>query len=85
MTNTHLSPLTHDPIVASLSPADDRVLLNDWLPPKVGVVPKIRIGRYWINVLWLLPLGFVLAVYIAESTYYRYLKMALAAQPAHAD
>ena len=52
MTNTHLTPLTHDPIEASLSPADDRVLLNDWLPPKVGVVPKIRIGRYWINVLW---------------------------------
>lgn len=55
-------PRSHDRIEASLSPADDRVLLNDWLPPKVGVVPKIRIGRYWINVLWLLPLGFVLAI-----------------------
>jgi sulfoxide reductase catalytic subunit YedY len=52
----------HDPIEANLSPADDRVLLNNWLPPQVGVVPKIRIGRRWINVLWALPLGFVLAV-----------------------
>jgi methionine sulfoxide reductase catalytic subunit len=62
MTNTHLTPLTHDPIEADLSPADDRVLLNDWLPPKVGVVPKLRIGWHWFNVLWALPIGFVLAV-----------------------
>src|SRR6476620_10142348 len=62
MTNTHLTPLTHDSIGASLSPADDRVLLNNWLPPKVGVVPKIRIGQHWINVLWSLPVGFVLIV-----------------------
>jgi len=55
-------PRSHDPIAVSLSPADDRVLLNDWLPPKVGVVPKIRIGRRWFNVLWALPLGFVFAV-----------------------
>ena len=52
----------HDPIEANLSPADDRILLNDWLPPKVGVVPKIRIGQRWINVLWALPLGFLLIV-----------------------
>jgi hypothetical protein len=62
MTSTHPAPLTHDPIEASLSPADDRVLLNNWLPPKVGVVPKIRIGKRWINVLWSLPVGFVLIV-----------------------
>ena len=62
MKRTQLIPPTHDPIELNLSPADDRVLLNDWLPPQVGVVPKIRIGRRWINVLWTLPLGFVLAV-----------------------
>jgi DMSO/TMAO reductase YedYZ molybdopterin-dependent catalytic subunit/thiosulfate reductase cytochrome b subunit len=53
---------SHDPIEGKLSPADDRVLLNDWLPPQAGVVPKIRIGQHWINVLWVLPIGFVLAV-----------------------
>jgi hypothetical protein len=26
------------------------------------LVPKIRIGRCWINVLWVFPFGFVLAV-----------------------
>ena len=62
MTSTHPAPLTHDPIEASLSPADDRVLLTNWLPPKVGVVPKIRVGQRWINVLWSLPVGFVLIV-----------------------
>jgi methionine sulfoxide reductase catalytic subunit len=62
MTKTKPITLVHDPIEANLSPADDRVLLNDWLPPQVGVVPKIRIGRRWINVLSALPLGFVLAV-----------------------
>ena len=59
---TDPGPLTHDPIEANLSPADDRVLLSNWLPPKVGVVPKIRIGHRWINVLWALPVGFLLAV-----------------------
>ena len=53
---------SHDPIEGKLSPADDRILLNDWLPPQGGVVPKIRIGQHWINVLWVLPIGFVLAV-----------------------
>jgi sulfoxide reductase catalytic subunit YedY len=62
MTSTRPVPLTHDPIEAKLSPADDRVLLNNWLPPQAGVVPRIRIGRRWINVLWALPLGFVLIV-----------------------
>ena len=53
---------SHDPIESKLSPADDRVVLNDWLPPQAGVVPRIRIGQRWINVLWVLPIGFVLAV-----------------------
>ena len=52
--------LTHDPLAERLSAADDRVRLNHWLPPQAGVVPKIRIGQRWINVLWALPLLFVL-------------------------
>ena len=44
--------LAHHPIETSLSSADNHVCLNHWLPPRAGVVPKIRIGRHWINVLW---------------------------------
>src|SRR6185503_5964685 len=62
MTSTQPAAPAHDPIETKLSSADDRVLLNDWLPPQIGVVPKIRIGRHWINVLWVVPIGFVVAL-----------------------
>jgi DMSO/TMAO reductase YedYZ molybdopterin-dependent catalytic subunit/thiosulfate reductase cytochrome b subunit len=52
----------HDSLAASLSTADDRVRLSHWLPPKSGVLPKVRIGRRWISILWALPLGFALLV-----------------------
>ncbi len=60
----------HDPLAAKLSTADDRVLLNHWLPPRQGIVPRIRVGTQWINVLWALPLGaaaLVLAVAAAQG------------------
>lgn len=62
MTDSELVAPKHDRIEANLSPADDRVLLNNWLPPQAGVVPRIRIGQRWINVLWALPVGFVMLV-----------------------
>ncbi len=55
-------PPSHDALASSLSGADDRVRLSTWLPPQTGVVPTVRIGRHWINVLWVLPLVFVLLV-----------------------
>jgi DMSO/TMAO reductase YedYZ molybdopterin-dependent catalytic subunit/thiosulfate reductase cytochrome b subunit len=54
--------MPHDPLAKSLSAADDRVRLSEWLPPQAGVLPRIRIGRHWISVLWSLPLIFVLLV-----------------------
>ena len=62
MSESPVKAMTPEPLEGALTGADDRVLLNNWLPPQVGVVPKIRIGRRWINVLWALPLGFVLGV-----------------------
>ena len=62
MSETPVKPMTPEPLEGALTGADDRILLNNWLPPQAGVVPKIRIGRRWINVLWALPLGFVLGV-----------------------
>ncbi|MBV1800363.1 molybdopterin-dependent oxidoreductase [Siccirubricoccus sp. G192] len=60
----------HDPIAASLAPADDRILLSHWLPPSEGIVPRLRVGRRWVSVLWALPLGFtalVLTIAVAQS------------------
>lgn len=51
-----------EPLRARLSDADDRVLLSEWAPPQAGVIPRIRFGRHWVNVLWALPLMFVLGV-----------------------
>jgi len=51
-----------DPLRTSLSDADDRVCLNEWAPPQAGVIPRIRFGTHWVNVLWALPLAFVLGV-----------------------
>ena len=47
----------HDPIASTLSAADDRIVMSEWLPPQEGIVPRIRIGRRWINILWALPIG----------------------------
>ena len=47
---------------ASLSRADDAIRLGHWLKPQAGVMPRIRVGRYWIKVLWAVPVFFVLLV-----------------------
>lgn len=49
--------VAHDPLVAALSAADDRVRLSHWLPPRAGILPHVRIGQRWFNTLWLLPIG----------------------------
>ena len=53
---------THDRHAARLSAADDRAQLTHWLPPQAGVVPKVRFGKHWVNVLRAFPLIFVLLV-----------------------
>lgn len=35
----------------------DSVILEHWAPPRVGVIPQVRIGKRWINVLWFIPIG----------------------------
>jgi DMSO/TMAO reductase YedYZ molybdopterin-dependent catalytic subunit len=57
-------------LATRLSAADDRVRLSEWLPPQTGVVPRLRIGRHWINILWFVPLVFailVLAIACAQA------------------
>lgn len=60
----------HDLIASTLTTADDRVVLSDWTPPREGIVPRIRIGRRWISILWALPIGaaaLVLVIAAAQS------------------
>jgi len=48
---------SREPLRDSLSAADDRVRRDHWMAPQPGIVPRIRIGRRWVNTLWALPLG----------------------------
>jgi methionine sulfoxide reductase catalytic subunit len=55
-------------IANELTKADDRIRLSHWLPAKYGIIPHIRVGRRWFNVLWLLPISaFLLLVVIAAA------------------
>ena len=52
----------HDPLESSLSGASDRLRPDKWLPPQRAIVPRVRIGRRWISILWALPLLALLLV-----------------------
>ncbi len=70
MTEPRKTSSPHDPRAASLSGADDRLRLSDWLPPQQGIVPRIRIGRRWISTLWSLPIGaaaMIVLIAVAQS------------------
>ncbi len=54
----------HDPIASTLSHADDRIVLSHWLPPQEGIVPRIRIGRRWVSILWALPIAAVALMFL---------------------
>ena len=60
----------HGPITPTLSAADDRITVSNWLPPQEGIVPRIRIGRRWISTLWAIPIGaaaLILLIALAQS------------------
>ena len=70
MTDSSANPMTPEPLEGALTGADDRLLLNHWLPPQSGIVPRIRIGRRWVSVLWGLPIGtaaLIILIAIAQS------------------
>jgi methionine sulfoxide reductase catalytic subunit len=56
-----------------LTRGDDVVDVATWagsVPAATGVAPRVRLGSRWFNLLWLLPLGFVLllvAVAVAKG------------------
>jgi DMSO/TMAO reductase YedYZ molybdopterin-dependent catalytic subunit/thiosulfate reductase cytochrome b subunit len=56
------SPQRRDPLEARLTKAGASIRSDAWLPPQWGEVPRIRLGKRWINVLWVIPLAFVVLV-----------------------
>src|SRR5512140_3320612 len=56
-----------------LTPGEDVIDTATWagsIPQVNGVAPRVRIGRRWFNLLWLLPIGFVsliVAVAVAKG------------------
>ena len=51
---------THDPLAADLTPAGASIQLDEWnryISPRRPIVPHIRIGKRWINVLLALPVA----------------------------
>ena len=70
MTENPPKPMTPEPLEGALTGADDRLLLNHWMPPQAGIVPRIRIGQRWVSVLWGLPIaatGLIILIAIAQS------------------
>ena len=64
------APPTSEPLEAALTSADESLRLNHWLPPQNGIVPRIRIGQRWVNMLWALPIGtaaLIVLIAIAQS------------------
>jgi hypothetical protein len=59
----------HDPLAADITPAGPS--MDDWdryIPPRPPIVPHIRIGTRWINILWaVLPIGLGLIILIAVA------------------
>ncbi len=63
---TQLSDRPATPLLPSfrteLSRGEDRIDRPSWaggIPPAHAIAPRLRIGRRWLNIMWLIPLGFV--------------------------
>lgn len=66
------APDDAEPLRASVTPADDRIGLSHWLPPRAGTVPQIRMGSRWVSLVWLLAGGVLLllaAIVLARVLY----------------
>ena len=58
------------PIESTLTSADDRIVLADWVPPRRGVIPHIRFRKRWYNLLWSIPLlwgSIIVLVAVAQN------------------
>lgn len=54
---TPLVPGQPDPLESAIGKSHDHVVESKWAPPRNGIIPQIRLGNRWFNVLWLIPIG----------------------------
>ena len=57
MADSSIPTHAHDSLAGELTQADDSVEPGHWAPPRSGIIPHVRIGSRWINILWMLPIG----------------------------
>jgi len=63
----------HDPLAADLTSAGAGIKLDEWdryIPPRRPIVPHIRIGKRWINILWAalpIALGLIIPIAVAQG------------------
>ena len=56
------TPQQLDPLEARLTKASGSIRPGAWLPPQWGEVPRIRLGKRYVNVLYVVPIAFVVLV-----------------------
>ena len=62
MTDLGQNPQPQDSLEARISKASNSIDAATWLPPQWAQIPRIRIGKRWVNVFWILPIAFVVLV-----------------------
>src|SRR5215469_18052147 len=73
MTTAAESVPKHDPLAAHLTSAGAGIKLDEWdryIPPRRPIVPHIRIGKRWINILWAalpIALGLIIPIAVAQG------------------
>ncbi|MGH9487523.1 MAG: molybdopterin-dependent oxidoreductase [Terriglobales bacterium] len=53
-----------------LAKGEDYLNRKKWLPPQSGIIPRVRVAGWWINVLWAIPIGavgLVICIAIAQE------------------
>lgn len=69
MTSSYVSG-EPDPLRKEIGKSHEYVIADKWTPPRAGIVPEIRLGSRWFNVLWLVPISataLVLAIGIGRE------------------
>src|SRR6185437_4613441 len=56
-----ISP-SRDPLQSRLTKASGSIEASSWLPPQWGEIPSIRLGKRRYNILWAIPIAFVVLV-----------------------